>query len=789
MYSFIGNLVERAWPIILLLWIGLLLGLKWAAPSWDKVARHGDTEFLPATAPSRQGEELFDRAFSGQRPRSGVVIVVHREDGALTAEDRSLIADVLAPRLKELAKNPDYASAISEVRTFQDEGSGKLLDSPDQKASLVIVDLKNSFLDSRNWSAVSAVENVVADVRHDARSPAGLSVDLSGSGLLGRDVAQAQAKSAQATRSWTIIMVASLLLIIYRAPFLIVMPLATVYIAVEIALSLLSLLAGAGVLSLFEGIQIFITILGYGAGVDYCLFLTARFKEELERGVPPRKAVAIAVSRVGATVAASAATVICGIGMLVFATFGKYHEAGVVIPISLAIVLAAALTFSPSLLCLAGHWAFWPRMADTSAGLAVVKKPSGLWGRLLHGNPLEHIWEAVGRVLLRRPGAVWLMTVGILAPFCVIAMVWHGRLDYGVIDKLPKGSQAIVGTAALEKHFAPGVLGTTTILLQSDTFDFREPNGTKTIQELTARLQDRTHELGVADMRSLTAPLGTSAAAQASLTQLESLALPGQDIADIIRKRAQKYYVGGDAGHVARIELVSARDPFSTEGITQLEQIRQAVGPAVADNMPADTKFFVLGSAANLSDLHNVTASDQKLIGVLVPAGVFAILLLLLRSVTVSVYLVISVVFSYVSTLGTTIALFWLIHPRGFIGLDWQIPLFLFTILVAVGEDYNIFLMTRIHEEQKEHGKLKGIVAGLARSGGVISSCGFIMAGTFASLLAGSLIELKQMGFALAFGVLLDTMVVRPILVPAYLILWEKWWGTSANERLRQSQP
>jgi RND superfamily putative drug exporter len=185
-----------------------------------------------------------------------------------------------------------------------------------------------------------------------------------------------------------------------------------------------------------------------------------------------------------------------------------------------------------------------------------------------------------------------------------------------------------------------------------------------------------------------------------------------------------------------------------------------------------DSQVYFVGATPSIRDLKSVTGGDQVRIDILVIASVFLILVLLLRKVAISGYLIVSVFFSYLVTLGFTFAVFWAMDPAEFAGLDWKVPMFLFTILIAVGEDYNIYLITRIDEEQLRHGKVQGVTMALSKTGKIISSCGLIMAGTFASLaIGGSLAAMRQLGFALAAGVLLDTFVVRPVLVPAYLIL------------------
>jgi RND superfamily putative drug exporter len=200
--------------------------------------------------------------------------------------------------------------------------------------------------------------------------------------------------------------------------------------------------------------------------------------------------------------------------------------------------------------------------------------------------------------------------------------------------------------------------------------------------------------------------------------------------------------------------------------------------PESADGL-GDLRTASYGVTVNARDLAEVTERDRRRINVLVLAGIFLILLVLVRQPWLAAYLLATVLLSYLAALGATtlVSHFWMDRPLG--EVDWRVPFFLFTILVAVGEDYNILLLSRALQERRRHGPVEGTRRALARTGGTITSCGLIMAGTFATLMLGGLNTLIQIGFALAFGVLLDTFVVRPFLVPAFAV-W--MWGQEEQQ-------
>lgn len=877
MFRSLGNTVTRAWPLIAAGWIIALIGLKWTVLSvtepgladgiektptarglvvpfnkthaWFSVISEGEFAFLPPEMPSLTGERVYEEGW-GEPLASNIVIVVRRERTTLTDADRYFITDYLKPAIADILETvgmpkPESASEAApessspaatgedgeeaeedfsaKVKTFASSGWKEILDSADGRSTMVVIDLTTEFFNARNRPLIDAIETLITrgesglyaqvDEDGDPVVPNGIELALSGSATVGRDMMRAAKDSSEATELWTVILVVALLILIYRAPVLAIIPLLTVAVATEFSLALLVLLGHYEILGLFNGIEVYVKVLCYGAGVDYCLFLIARFKEELDEGQAPAAGVSNSLAKVGEAIVASAGTVICGIGMMVFADFGKFRQAGVGITIGLVIVLIAALTFTPAMLRMAGRWAFWPHVATNrvrSGGGWV--SATGLMAGLFRRNLLTSIWEKTAELIQRRPG--FLLTVSTLAmlPFAIVAVLCFTNLSYGLLTELPQHNASVQGAKAVQSHYPAGIAGPVILLLHNPEMDFADPDAQEGIKEVVDSLYESRDRLNLAEIRSVVNPFGIEAdKAREAAKDQEAEANPheesgsdsqseepasvasrtgiggifdrlkgiGQGLEDAVAgEQTTKHYVaqfGKYEGHLTRIDLISRDDPFSRDSITQFVELRQEVldtaVKVLSPTSPDQIEIFAIGPTASIKDLKTVTDRDQKVVDSLVLLGIFLILVILLRQFTIPVYLIISVFFSYLVTLGVTFAVFWALDPAGFTGLDWKVPTFLFTILIAVGEDYNIFLMTRIREEQVLHGKTKGVSVALTKTGSIISSCGIIMAGTFSSLLAGSLVGMHQLGFALAFGVLLDTFVVRPILVPAYLVL------------------
>ncbi len=888
LFKRLGDITAKHATAIILIWLGVLISTQLAAPRLHEVVQNGEFAFLPEDAPSRIATEGFREAFPNDMLASTMVLLARRTSGSdgllesdyaflrhrvipelhriagLTMPEEELDADAgiasstSAPKENTQNSEPPIADLVERITWFDDTKIGDLLVSEDKKATTIVLGLKTEFLDQANIALVDRVEKFVKQLSlthasEEMSMPGGLDIAVSGSATFGRDMIREAHNSAKSTEKWTVILVVGLLIMIYRAPALAMIPLVTVAVATSVSLCLLAIAARVGVISLFNGIETYVTVLIYGAGVDYCLFLIARYREELDGGETIEEAISGTLHQIGAALTASAGTVMCGIGMLVFAEFGKFRQAGLAITFGLGVCLLASLTLTPAILRLIGKWAFWPTRTTIGSVRAVgFPTSTDLVARLQKKNLLTAGWHWMGGLIERRAWSTFLGSLALMLPFTIVGIIFFGDLSYGLLSELPKEAASVRGAEAVQGHFPAGEVAPLCVILDagSQKFDFHlkekapgewqltsvaegndiyaltdfvmndqelsfsipqknarysakkaakgqkyegvwvqdersydlnlalndkvwsgtlvapvmdfspvQGDSYQLVKEFTERLVKNKEELGLYSVRSLSAPKG-----QRPMAKLSRVAIAAQ------KNHARNYFVSSTNPAVTRVDLVFLNDPFSRTSISDFRKLRDTIHKHLPEGLKSSQLSFV-GNTADISDLKDVTDSDQIRIDALVMIGVYLILVALLRKPGICGYLMFTVFYSYLATLGITYLTFWAMDPQGFSGLDWKVPMFLFTILIAVGEDYNIFLMARIEEEQREYGPLKGITVALERTGSIISSCGIIMAGTFSSLMAGSLVGMDQLGFALALGVLLDTFVIRPIMVPSLLIL------------------
>lgn len=697
---------------------------------------------------------------------------------------------------------------LLDVWTWQDEVFGEKLRKPEVR--VILLNLSNEFMAVDNIAVLDYLETILDGTRQtllgDSRQQ--LQIGFSGSAAVGGDLLRAAADSIEKTELFTVILVVLILSFVYRSPLLVIMPMLTIYASMTAATSIVALLAQwvqqPGMewcnFKIFTTTKVFIVVILYGSGTDYFLFLVARYREELERGHSAREALSESLGSVGNALAASALTTILGLGTMYFAEFGKFKYSGPAIGLCLVVTLAACVTLAPALLRAFGTAAFWPfgkpRVRAASAGPEERGRPSDA--------DVSRRWRFVADWTVMRPGLILTVCLLVLAIPAVYGLQHNGEITYDFLRQLPPQRASRQGAEFMQRHFSVGESGPLTVLAYQPDGDFDTKAGRQRIAELAREL----YVPGVSSVRNVADPLGKfPPGRRVSLfdrnSWLKMVASPHTE--------TQRFYVateGDFAGKATRLDLILEFDPFSAEAEKTLNAVEQKLQEIQADpKSPWHTATFVYsGTPADLRDLKRVTMSDNQRIQILVVLAVLAVLLVMLRRPVVCLYMIGTVVFSYYVTMGVTHWVFAWLYGTEFLGLDWRVPLYLFVILVAIGEDYNIYLVTRVYEEQSRLGPLAGLRQGVICTGGIITSCGVIMAGSFVSMTSGvwapplaawfpaaepllgsgesALALVVQLGFALSFGVLLDTFVVRTVLLPAFMALPYRW-----SERRSRPQP
>jgi putative drug exporter of the RND superfamily len=668
--------------LVLVFWVLVVAALGPLAGKLTNAEKNNASAWLPAAAESTKVVSL---QATFQSPNLFTGVVVYSRPSGLTAADR--------------AKAAADARSFAGVRGAVSSQIVGPVVARDGQAIETVVPVN---LGKKGWNGASTAAGSLRGIAQSGAS--GLAVHIAGP--LGSAADSAKAfKGVDSTLLYaTLAVVIVLLLITYRSPALWLLPVLSAGIALATCQALIYLLAAHAGLTVNAQTAGILDVLVFGAGTDYALLITARYREELRRHEDRHEAMLVALRRAGPAIVASAGTVIVSLLALTVAELNSTKGMGPVLAVGVAVALLAMLTLLPALLVIFGRWIFWP-----------VRPAYGSTEPTTRG-----VWARVGRGIAGRPRTVWIGTAVVLG---VLALGTLGLKAGGLTNaqSFRGHPDSVVGQQVVDRSFPAGA-GEPVIVVGS----------------------------------------------QSAAPQLRSAfrATPGiTGITPPVAKDGRAYLYG---------TLTAA--PDSPAAYTTIDRVRTAVHAVPGGNA------LVGGYTAVNLDIKRAATHDRNVIIPLILLVVFLILALLLRAIVAPVILIATVVLSFFAALGVSALVF--NHLFHFGGADTSFPLFVFVFLVALGIDYNIFLMTRVREEAGKNGARNGALTGLAATGGVITSAGAVLAGTFAVLGTLPVTFLAELGFAVAFGVLLDTIVVRSVLVTALNLDLGQWmWWPSRLAR------
>ena len=701
-------------------------------PRLDEANENEQALFLPRDAEATRAFRFAQERF----PAAGTpVLVVFSQPDGLGSPTYGAAAD-----LAGWLSGPEAPGNVGQVLS-PDPVMGQRfgLVSPDNTVMYVFVEVAGEPADPAFRDTVGAIRDRsasygISGVEVAAGGPGGLVVDLIG----------VFATIDTLLLVVTVLLVLVLLIIIYRSPIMATIPLLGVGLVFQMAGAIAAWYAiryGIPVSGQTTGIM---TVVLFGTGTDYVLFVSARFREELTRHEDRHEAMRRTMRGVGGAVASAGMTILVACAALWLASLRSYQALGPVIALAVALMMLAALTLIPAALTIIGRRAFWPRQPRLEAE---DPKRAG-WRRSVYGR--------VGAVVIRRPGVTLAVTCAGLA--VLVAGLAPYRANYDQLESLPQNAESVRSFELLRGGFPGGELSPTQLYIDL-------PPGTgvmdpSVIDQLDALTLQLASHPAVSDISGPSRPFGTAGPEASQLP-------PGSGLR----------FVSADGG-AARIEIVLDAEPFSEDALNAVPGLRSAAREQAAASSLGAASVLVGGDTAEAYDSRTAGDRDSLVVLPLILLAIGVVLALLLRSLIAPLYLMATIAFTYFATLGLVTVVF--IVLVGHAGIGPAVPFYLFVFLNALSVDYNIYLMSRIREEARRTPLKEATRYALARTGPVITSAGIILAGTFSALMTLPLQDLLQLGFGVAAGVLMDTFITRTLIVPSLVSLLGRWnWWPS----------
>jgi len=780
-FSALGRFSVRFRWTMLLTWIVGAMAASALLPSLSSVTQSDNTKFLPASAPVEKATMLA-KPF-GTSDLLPIPLIAARQNGPLTSADSAALTSLQV----KLKANPRVVRIIDlgQSVTGQSGQAG-------QGSEFVVLVHQLGGDPNASLDLVNGLRKVI----HQTPRPAALQVHLAGSIAVQVDQQKANGNQGNQLQLYVPLLIIVLLVLIFRSLTLALVTLVPAVLSVAISGPLVAEAAQHG-LKVSPIAQFLLIVLVLGAGTDYGLFLVFRVREQLRLAghdggpgssvwadlrrprEPARQAIITSITRVGESITFSAATVIATVLTLLLASFPFYADLGVPFAIAIGVTLLAALTLLPALL---------------SVRLSLLGVKRTLFQRMF-GRPKLLPWDIQGSSKAGFWGTISGRIVRHPVPTLLAGLVFFGGLAIGVTGykaagfggntAAPAGTDSAAGQALLTKYFPQASSNPTSLIFKFDTPVWDNPDvlgtGTSALKatplftQVTGPLNPVGFTLTPAQYAGLHGALGP--AQKLPLTAPTGGRIPPQAYQ---LYRATANYVSADGKTIQFSVGLAAGDPGHTRAMNAIPSVRTETARVATAMHAADSG--VAGEAPALYDISTVSNNDLKRI---IPVAILVIGLLLaivLRSLVAPLYLIVSVGISYLAALGLAALIF--INLGGAGGLVFFLPFLMFIFLLALGEDYNILVMTRIREEAHKMPLREAVSRALAVTGTTVTSAGLVLAGSFLVLtvVAGGSggEQVRDIGLALALGILMDTFLVRTLLVPSTVVLLGRWnWWPS----------
>jgi RND superfamily putative drug exporter len=832
-FSAIARFAQRYSIVVVIIWVAAAAALYLGAPRFSDVAVTDESQFLPQDTQSAEAGKLLQEKFAAadSASASSGIIVVYNPDGLTDADMQQ------AKAIRDWLVSSSAPQAVTGViSVFDNDLLQQTLISADQTTMMMQVNFSGTSLSDEAKAAVSEIRDFIHQYHPD------LNTYVTGEVGLVQDLIQSVQQTVSKTTIVTIILVLVILLIIYRSPVAALLPLVAIGCSFLASMGILGFLGQAGV-KFFTLVEAYLVVIIFGVGTDYCLFIVSRYREELKK-TSSGTAMGYSMRHIGPVIAASALTVIVAFLCLGLSRFGMNKTSGYALGLGIGVTLLAGLTLVPALMSIFGKYLFWPAWASrlhvargkfswARVGNWIVRRPLVFALPIIIVLLIAYVGFAhftqTNDIISQMPSSTpsvrgyKLMEehfpVGELSPVYLLVQSPTGNItdpdSLQSLDELAQSLQNVPGVSRVDYYSAPsGSLYelAAQIRLFGDGIGQGTLDGNSLLQTVGQTLQGlvlqypgipqspnfQQAQAGLAETSALSNQIAVADPSElpALLAQLKTAVY---DIADSLEGLVAEFnltvstpftvsllntYFSTDET-IAKINIILTSSPYAPETVDTILNIRETASQDIASSGLQRSTYYIGGEGAIRADIMITNDADFGVVVGAAIAGILIVIIVLLRSLVAPLYMVATVLLNYGATLGITTWIFTGILKQS--GMIYMLPIFIFIILVALGADYNIFLVSRIREEAHQRPLKEAVTNALAHTGGVITSCGIILAGTFATLVASSLQMVMQIGTAIAIGILIDTFIVRALLVPSIAALVGRWnWWPF---HLKQSKP